>query len=193
MLYSKAPDKGNTAMPTDLTTSSKPVPATAMDRGRRFTGRHMLLIMLAFFGTVVGVNLTLAYFATGSWTGLVVKNSYVASQEFNSRHAARESAESVGWQLAATVESGYLVVRLRDAAGEPLDGVTVAIDAGRPVHEGADRMLSAAPEAPGVYRTGEPLPAGQWNLTIDLSRRIDGKTDRLTRFVRLHVPAPVAQ
>ena len=41
----------------------------------RFTGYHMLAIMVAFFGVVIAVNLTMATFASRSWTGLVVENS----------------------------------------------------------------------------------------------------------------------
>ena len=48
-----------------------------------FTGRHMLAIMLAFFGVIIAVNLVMATLASKSWTGLVVKNTYVASQQFN--------------------------------------------------------------------------------------------------------------
>ena len=57
--------------------ASKPV--------REFTGRHMLLIMLAFFGVIISVNIVIAVIANKSWTGLIVKNSYVASQEFNAK------------------------------------------------------------------------------------------------------------
>ncbi|TIS18850.1 MAG: cytochrome oxidase, partial [Mesorhizobium sp.] len=52
---------------------------------REFTGRHMLISILAFFAVVIGVNLTMATFAHRSWTGLVVENTYVASQQFNGR------------------------------------------------------------------------------------------------------------
>ena len=57
--------------------------------GGEFTGRHMLGIMLAFFATVIAVNVTMAMFASKSWTGFVVRNSYVASQEFNERSEER--------------------------------------------------------------------------------------------------------
>ena len=177
-------------MPTDLNIA--PPAGSRTEPVRRFTGRHMVLIMVAFFGIVIGVNVTLAWFATGSWTGLVVPNSYVASQEFNARNAARVRAEAVGWQLAAAVEAGHLVIRLRDAAGQPLDGVTVSVTAGRPVHEGADRVLTVEPDVPGLYRTAEALAAGEWNLTIDLSRDDGGMTRRLERLVRVHVPEQAA-
>lgn len=53
-----------------------------------FTGWHMLTIMVAFFGTVVAVNVLMAYLASSSWSGMLSKNTYVASQDFN-RNAAR--------------------------------------------------------------------------------------------------------
>ena len=60
-----------------------------------FTGWHMLAIMLAFFGTIITVNFTMAYLATSSWSGLVVKNTYVASQQFNGKtEAIRQAART---------------------------------------------------------------------------------------------------
>ncbi len=67
-----------------------------------FTGRHMLFAMLAFFGVIIAVNLTMAVFATKSWTGLVVKNSYVASQAFNRELEQAKVQESDLEMLAAS-------------------------------------------------------------------------------------------
>ena len=44
---------------------------------RTFTGWHMAVITISFFAVIIAVNLTLAVFASTSWTGLVVANSYV--------------------------------------------------------------------------------------------------------------------
>ena len=51
--------------------------------GRTFTGWHMATILVSFFAIVVGVNLLMARFATSTFGGVVVENSYVASQQFN--------------------------------------------------------------------------------------------------------------
>ena len=48
-----------------------------------FTGWHMFTIICMFFGTIITVNMILAFNAGSTWTGLVVKNTYVASQIFN--------------------------------------------------------------------------------------------------------------
>ncbi|TGV41583.1 cytochrome oxidase, partial [bacterium M00.F.Ca.ET.168.01.1.1] len=45
--------------------------STDTQKPREFTGRHMLVIILAFFGVVIAVNLTMATLASTSWTGLV--------------------------------------------------------------------------------------------------------------------------
>jgi nitrogen fixation protein FixH len=50
--------------------------------GRQFTGGTWRR-MVAFFGVVIAVNLTMARLAIGSFGGVVVENSYVASQKFN--------------------------------------------------------------------------------------------------------------
>ena len=65
-------------------------------RSGEFTGRHMLAAMLAFFGVIIAVNITMAVFAQTSWTGFVVRNSYVASQEFNGKVAAARAQAALG-------------------------------------------------------------------------------------------------
>ena len=65
---------------------------------REFTGWHMAGVMFLFFGTIISVNLVMAYFATSSWSGLVVKNSYVESQRFNGVTAERQAMLDMGWK-----------------------------------------------------------------------------------------------
>ncbi len=52
---------------------------------KEFTGRHMWLLAVSFFGVIISVNIVMAVSAARTWTGLVVENSYVASQEFQGR------------------------------------------------------------------------------------------------------------
>ena len=47
---------------------------------RKFTGWHMTAILVGFFAIVISVNLFMARAAIGSFGGVVVDNSYVASQ-----------------------------------------------------------------------------------------------------------------
>ena len=52
---------------------------------RQFTGKNALAVFVVAFGVIITVNLVLAYSAVKTFPGLEVKNSYVASQEFNER------------------------------------------------------------------------------------------------------------
>ena len=57
---------------------------------RRLTGRTVLMIAVGAFGVILAANLTLAYNAVNTFSGLVVQNSYIASQQFD------ESARGAG-------------------------------------------------------------------------------------------------
>ena len=53
------------------------------NRPFELTGKHVAMIFCGFFGIIIAVNVSMAMLASSSWTGLVVSNSYVASQKFN--------------------------------------------------------------------------------------------------------------
>ena len=73
---------------------------------RTFTGWHMAAITSSFFAVIIAVNLTLAFFASTSWTGLVVANSYVASQNFNRDAEIARQQRALGWQVNLTFNRG---------------------------------------------------------------------------------------
>jgi len=82
--------------------------------GRKFTGWHFFLIMLSAFGVIITANVTLAYFALGSFPGLDVANTYVASQEFD---AKRQAQEDLGWSSQVSYDDGVLILNLREDDG----------------------------------------------------------------------------
>lgn len=137
---------------------------------QRFTGRHLLLILVAGFGIIIAVNLFMAVMAMRTFPGLIVENSYVASQEFNKGLQAGRQQQQLGWQVATTLEGRTLVVDARTALNEPLRGAVVEaifhhpLGAAEPVqfrlHEGSD----------GRWRAPHALPAGRWELELTISR-----------------------
>lgn len=133
---------------------------------RQITGRHVLVYMVLFFGVIIAANLTMAYFATGSWTGLVVENSYVASQQYNAVLADAERQKALGWKHEFSIEGGKISFTLKDAEGHlvPLDGVT--IHAGHPATEIHDRTMELTKALGGTYEIPNDLPAGAWNFEI---------------------------
>jgi nitrogen fixation protein FixH len=128
----------------------------------KFTGYHMLAIMIAFFGTVIAVNVTLAWYANSSWTGLVVRNSYVASQNFDATTAAMRAQAALG--IAADIDflDGMPVVDLAGKSGAPQRGARVELSLGRIADASKDRHMILKEETGGRYRAGSPMEPGLW-------------------------------
>lgn len=136
----------------------------SVQAARPFTGRHMAVIMAAFFGVVIAVNLFMARMAGSSFTGVVVENSYVASQHYNRWLAEARAGERLGWHAAARREAdGHLVIAL---TGVPA-GAAVSADARHPLGRAPDRVLRFVPSG-GLYRSVAPLPAGRWRVRIEV-------------------------
>lgn len=132
----------------------------------KFTGRHMALIMVAFFGVVIAVNLTMATFATRTFGGKVVENSYVAGQQFNGWLAKGRAQEQLGWTAATDLEDSRQVTLRLQAGAAPLAGAQVSATAQHPVGRAEDVTLEFVRVAPGVYRSLAPLPAGRWKVHL---------------------------
>jgi len=133
---------------------------------REFTGRHMLYTMLGFFAVIITVNLVMATFAGMSWTGLIVKNSYVASQDFNGRIAATEARDAKGWTADLSLSDGVLTFRLADKAGAPIVLAGAEARFGRPTNENEDMTVALAADGLGGYSGAVDPRPGAWNVEV---------------------------
>jgi len=131
------------------------------------TGRHAAMILVAFFGVVIAVNITMAMYAMRTFGGTVVENSYVASQEYNRWLAAAERQKELGWKISTGVDEARRVT------------VDVAL-AGAEVRGFARHPLGREPDVPltfvatdGGFRSTGPLPAGRWSVHLLVRRGKD--------------------
>ncbi|RWD66805.1 FixH family protein [Mesorhizobium sp.] len=115
-----------------------------MPKPREFTGKHMLVSILAFFAVVIGVNVTMATLAQTSWTGLVVENTYVASQQFNEEAKKGRAQAALGWTGKLTVASGEVRYSLVDSQGKPVPLRGVKVLFRHPAYEAEDEALTLA-------------------------------------------------
>lgn len=141
-------------------------------QGFVFTGWHMLGIMVLFFGTIITVNLIMAWNASNSWSGLVVQNTYVASQQFNGKVAEAKAFAASGIEGNLTIEAGRVTYRVVDAKGEPVIANDIIATFKRPVDEREDFTLALEPEGPGLFVAERDITAGQW--IVDISTKRDG-------------------
>lgn len=133
---------------------------------REFTGRHMAAILIGFFGLVIGVNVTMAVFASSTFGGTVVDNSYVASQKFNGWIAKGRAQAALGWTMAPErLADGRVALVLAGRQGV-LSGATLDVVARHPLGRVPETVLAFHEVAPGRYVSGGALPAGRWQLHV---------------------------
>lgn len=138
-------------------------------RRKGFTGWHMLAIMLAFFGTIISVNVLMAYYAGASWSGMLSKNTYVASQDFNKNTArAREWARE-GLQGALAIEDRFVRYHLRGPAEILADVDHVEAIFHRPVGDKQDFSIKLTGRD-GRFSAAQALAAGPWIVDLAAMR-----------------------
>jgi len=147
---------------------------------RTFTGWHMAAITISFFAVVIGVNLTLAFFASTSWTGLVVANSYVASQRFNQDTEVARQQKALGWQMNLTFNRGLARISLLDRDNRPMSGLDIRAILQRPTDEAGDQELQLRDAGAGIYLAQAPISRGAWIADITA----ENSDKKLVRFVQ---------
>ncbi|MFZ1743561.1 MAG: FixH family protein [Pontixanthobacter sp.] len=134
-------------------------------RTKPFTGKHAALILVCFFGVVFAVNFTMASYASSTFGGLMVENSYVASQEFNGWLDKAEAQRSLGWKAVSTKrDDGRLVVNLLGVPG----GAKVTGIARHPLGRLPDQMLTFRAPDNGQYLSDSKLPAERWIVRLQV-------------------------
>ncbi|MGC4025457.1 MAG: FixH family protein [Mesorhizobium sp.] len=131
-----------------------------------FTGRHMLLIMFAFFGVIIAVNVTMAYLARSSWTGLVVENSYVASQQFNAKMAETRAQEALGWTSNLVIADGRVRYGLSDNSGNPVRLKSVSVTFMHPVDDREDEHFDLVRGGDGIFDGPHTFSDGVWLVEV---------------------------
>lgn len=139
---------------------------TSPNATREFTGRHMLLLTVGFFGVIISVNVGMAVLATTSWTGLVVKNSYVASQAFEEKRHAHEAQKAAGWTSELTFNGTTAALLVLDAAGEPVGLDEVRLEINRPVGGHDDQSLVLERGEDGAHAAPLTLTHGVWEARV---------------------------
>jgi nitrogen fixation protein FixH len=152
-----------------------------MARTGEFTGRHMLLITIAFFTVVIGVNVAMAVSASRTWTGLVVANSYVASQDFQVKSDAAHRQNAAGWTMDIAYRDGRLIVQIA-ADGRELELSQVEAFVRRPVG-GSDDATVPLSLGPGGYEGAIDLAPGVWDVTVTTAPTALGAIERETRIM----------
>ncbi len=143
---------------------------TARISQSRFTGYHMAVIMVSFFGVVIAVNLTMAWFAVSSWSGLVAEDTYVASQQFNSRAAAMRAMAATGIHGEVTLAPQLISYTLKQRDGSPAIADSVTAHFKRPVGDHQDFQVELLKASEGNFTLAHVVPVGDWIVEVTSTR-----------------------
>lgn len=130
---------------------------------RELTGRHVLLIALAFFGVIIAVNGVMAWQAVATFPGIEVRNGYVASQSFE---AERQAQVRLGWSAETRLDDGLLRVAFTDAGGKPVDVAAVEGVFGRATEAAEDQTPAFARVGQSAFEAPVDAGRGQWVLQL---------------------------
>jgi len=129
---------------------------------KELTGRKVFAIMATGFSVIIGVNITMAYSAISTFPGLVVKNSYVASQNFDRERSAQEA---LALQIAAGYDAGQIRIVVDSLAVVPVGIKSLSATVGRATHARSDLTLDLH-KADGVFSAPAVLEPGAWVLRL---------------------------
>ncbi|MGI3169332.1 FixH family protein [Pseudooceanicola sp. C21-150M6] len=149
------------------------------ETGFRLKGWHVLTGFVGAFGIIIAVNVFMATQAVRTFPGLEVKNSYVASQEFDTRRAAQQA---LGWEIYADWVDGMVHLYINDAEG----AVRV-----KDLHAVVGRATQIADDVEPVFafngeRYEAPLDLGPGNWNIRMTAIAEDGTEFIQRVI-LHV------
>jgi nitrogen fixation protein FixH len=140
---------------------------------RPLTGGKVLLILIAFFGVIIGVNVTMMQLAIKTLPGTEVDSAYSASLGYEKEILAARDQSARNWRVDAHLEraadgAALLQLDARDAAGRPLTGLKFQGRFQRPTDKRADLAIALAEVGTGSYRGRlEAIAPGQWDLVLE--------------------------
>lgn len=144
---------------------------------RGLTGRMVLVIILAFFGTVATVNGVMIHYALSTFRGEVADHPYEVGLAFNREIAASRAQNERNWTVSAHLQNApsgrALQVSMRDSAGEAIGDLQVSATFAAPVDGRLDRRVELTSMGEGRYSGPALVSVGIWDLEIQARRSGD--------------------
>lgn len=140
-------------------------------KGRPLTGRMVLAMLLAFFGVVIAVNMVMLRVASSTFSGVGEKNAYIAGIAHNKSLAAAREQDRRGWKVEAALKRlapGRTQVNVERTDGGTYSALDVIVRFEHPASGQMDHLVQLAPSSPSAWRGALDLPAGVWDIVIEM-------------------------
>lgn len=139
----------------------------------RLTGKHILIFLLLFFGTITLVNIIMIRMALKTFPGIENEKPYFQGLHYNQTLTERAAQAALGWQISLldedilVAENTHLELLILDRHENPVSGVELQAHLFRPAGGDGDQRLIWSEQKPGHYII-EPqgLGKGNWMLNI---------------------------
>jgi nitrogen fixation protein FixH len=150
------------------------------------------IAVVAVLAITVAANVAVFWVAGDPDAAAVEPDYYAKALRWDSTLVAREASDGLGWRAdvaLARTDGGdggaAVIVRLRDAAGAPLEDAAVRVEAIHNRHAAHPVRMTLAP-APllgrGAYAARAPLDArGMWEIRLAARRGADVFVDDVRR------------
>jgi len=132
---------------------------------RELTGRHVLFILLAFFGIMLAVNVYFTVAAVKTFRGEDVPRSYRQGLEYNETIAARGLQNEIGWTVRVNHTDTDIILLFQDDTGRALNDLTIQAKLRHPVDTDQDRIVEFSSKGGGRYAAHQiETINGRWSL-----------------------------
>lgn len=137
------------------------------------TGGKVLLMLVAFFGVVIGVNAIMMKVAIQTLPGTEVDSAYTASLAYEKEIGAARDQDARNWKVDAHIQrradgAATLLVEARDSSGKPISGLKFQGRLERPTDRRADLPVVLAEVGIGIYRgSATQVAPGQWDVVLE--------------------------
>lgn len=145
--------------------------SSSPETGFRLKGWHVLVIALAFFGSVITVDVVMAILAVKTFSGVQTEKPYENGLAFNKEIAAANAQNARGWivtQHVARDASGTvtLTANFKDKAALAIGGLDVTMNLKAPADAKHDQSVTLQDRGAGIYGGKVEATSGQWDVEI---------------------------
>ena len=123
------------------------------------------MVLVAFFGVVIAVNVGFVMMAVRTFPGQVSVTPYEDGLVYNRTLRQLALQDHLGWRASAAAAPDTVAVEVRDRSGAPVAGLAVTGKLERPATEAGRIVLTFHEAAPGRYLARQAGLAGAWDLT----------------------------